>query len=108
MKNRSIFSYIIIFLAFIYFPIDTAKAESNLSDCLLQASSNQDISLGKPIATERLAYKNKLKIGVLPFYFTDGKINNLSDNDKEDYLYAAKIIESLSNNKIKIDIHLIN
>ena len=103
MKNRSIFSYIIIFLAFIYFPIDTAKAESNLSDCLLQASSNQDISLGKPIATERLAYKNKLKIGVLPFYFTDGKINNLSDNDKEDYLYAAKIIESLSNNKIKID-----
>ena len=84
--------------------INIAHAELNYSDCLLKASSNQVVSLGKPLATERLGTKSKVRIGVLPFYFTDGKVNQLTDTQKSDYLQAASRIKDLSLKKVNIEI----
>ena len=81
----------------------SATADSSSTSCILKASPNNDVSLGLPVATERLSSKNSVKIGVLPFQFTDGTAHILTENDKKDYLDAAKIIENLSNNQVKID-----
>jgi hypothetical protein len=86
-----------------YFVIP-AKAQGVFSNCLLNASSNQHVSLGKPLAYERLGNKANIKIGILPYYFSDGDKYDLSNEDKRDYYLAAKIIEEVSKNYVKVEI----
>jgi M6 family metalloprotease-like protein len=83
-------------------------AESQESSCFLDASIHQVVSLGKPVPVERLASKTNIKVGVLPFYFSDGPVKILSDSEKNDYLQAANILRNLSDQKISIDFKFLN
>lgn len=101
-KRVLVITLVAINLSLISKPAFTS--ESKLSDCLLDASRKQLVSLGQPVAPERLAYKSKIRIGVLPFYFSDGAEKQLSDAEKYDYLDAAKLISKLSNQKVSVEI----
>ena len=74
------------------------------SNCLLAASKNQLVSLGQPLASERLAHKTNIQVGVLPFYFKNGEVKQLSEFEKKDYLDAAASIRRMSNNLVSIQI----
>ena len=86
------------------FNLPAFTSESKLSDCLLNASSKQLVSLGQPVAQERLAHKSKIRIGVLPYYFYDENPKILNNFEKSDYLQAVEVIRKLSNNTISIDV----
>lgn len=79
-----------------------------VSDCVLDAPKEQVVSLGKPVALERLANKTKVRIGVLPFYFSDGPIKQLSAAQKAKYEAAAKLIMDLSSTSVKIEMVFLN
>ena len=83
--------------------LNSAQADLKYSECLLNTSVSQMVSLGKPLSPQRLGNKSKIRVAVLPFYFTDGSVKELSDSDKSDYLQAASRIEDISNQKVKID-----
>ncbi|MBU3643455.1 MAG: hypothetical protein FGM48_05970 [Candidatus Nanopelagicaceae bacterium] len=106
MKLRKVITSFIIFLHLIA-NTNFADAQSKFSDCLLEASSNQAVSLGKPLAKERLGGKAKLKIGVIPFNFSDSPTKILSESDKSDYQSAVKKIEEISDGNVKIDLHFL-
>jgi M6 family metalloprotease-like protein len=101
MKKSTI--WVVIFFQLLL-NVRTANAEIKSSECLLPASTFQSLSLGKPLATERLGNKSSVRIGVLPFYFSDGIVKKLSDWDKKDYENAANDVEKLSNQKVSIEI----
>jgi M6 family metalloprotease-like protein len=102
MKNRTLVvaTLIAIFTNF----LAPTFAAPQLSNCLLGASSTQVISLGTPVARERLAYKSNIRIGVLPFYFTDSSNREMTKLEKSDYLTSASLIEKISNNQVKVEI----
>jgi hypothetical protein len=100
MKRLQIASLITILL---HTGLNSAQADLKYSECLLNTSVNQVVSLGKPLSPQRLGNKSKIRVAVLPFYFTDGSMKELSDSDKSDYLQAASRIEDISNQKVKID-----
>ena len=79
-------------------------ANLEFSNCLLAASKNQLVSLGTPMASERLSHKTNIRIGVLPFYFNNGEVKKLSEDEKSDYLGAAALIRKFSNNLVSIQI----
>ena len=95
--------WIVIFLQLLL-NVNTASAEIKSSECLLPASSFQNLSLGKPLPLERLGNRSRARIGVLPFYFSDGIVKKLSEWDKKDYENAANDVEKLSNQKVSIEI----
>ena len=99
-----------ILIAFIWpFNMLPAKAATpEFSNCLLAASKNQLVSLGTPVATERLANKTNIRIGVLPFYFNNVEVKKLSEHEKNDYLGAAALIRRLSNNLVSIQIDFLD
>jgi len=83
--------------------INTAQGELKYSECLLNTSIQQVVSLGKPLSPQRLGNKAQIRVAVLPFYFTDGSVKELSDSEKSDYLQAASRIQDISNQNVKID-----
>ena len=95
--------WIVVFLQLLL-NVNTASAEIKSSECLLPASSFQNLSLGKPLPLERLGNRSRARIGVLPFYFSDGIVKKLSEWDKKDYENAANDVEKLSNQKVTIEI----
>ena len=101
MKKSTI--WVVIFFQLLL-NVSTANAEIKSSECLLPASTFQSLSLGKPLATERLGNRSNVRIGVLPFYFSDGIVKKLSEWDKKDYENAANDVEKLSNQKVSIEI----
>jgi len=101
MKKSTI--WVVIFFQLLL-NVSIANAEIKSSECLLPASTFQSLSLGKPLATERLGNRSNVRIGVLPFYFSDGIVKKLSEWDKKDYENAADDVEKLSNQKVSIEI----
>jgi len=101
MKKSTI--WVVIFFQLLL-NVSTANAEIKSSECLLPASTFQSLSLGTPLATERLGNRSNVRIGVLPFYFSDGIVKKLSEWDKKDYENAANDVEKLSNQKVSIEI----
>ena len=101
MKKSTI--WVVIFFQLLL-NVSTANAEIKSSECLLPASTFQSLSLGKPLAAERLGNRSNVRIGVLPFYFSDGIVKKLSEWDKKDYENAADDVEKLSNQKVSIEI----
>ncbi len=83
--------------------LNTARADLNYSDCLLNTSVHQVVSLGKPLSPQRLGNKSKVRVAVLPYYFTDGSVKELSDSEKSDYLQAASRIRDVSDQKVNIE-----
>ena len=86
-------------------PTNGASASTpEFSNCLLPASKVNAVSLGQPLAIERLAQKTNLRIGVLPFYFNNSPEKLLTESQKSDYLNAAKTLGKLSNGKVSVEI----
>ena len=63
-----------------------SAANLEYSNCLLAASKNQLVSLGTPMPLERLSHKTNMRIGVLPFYFNNGEVKKLSEQEKSNYI----------------------
>ena len=88
-------------------PLSTTFAHAaapEFSNCLLTASTNQLVSLGSPMASERLSHKTNIRIGVLPIYFNNSEVKVLSEYEKKDYLSAASVIRQFSNNLVSVQI----
>jgi hypothetical protein len=81
-----------------------SSAEPRFSECLLPRASMSLLSLGAPLATERLGNRSKVRIGVLPFIFKESRKSNLSEEERRDFVLAAKILEDLSNGNVKIEL----
>ncbi|MFM9095383.1 MAG: hypothetical protein ACKOQL_00815, partial [Actinomycetes bacterium] len=56
------------------------------------------------MASERLGNKSKVRVGVLPFYFTDDSVKILNNEEKSDYEEAVLRIEKISNQKVDIEL----
>ena len=67
-----------------------------VSECRVSASPNQTVSLGFPLAPERIIYKAKPKLMVLPFRLSDRPAYSFGDSVKSDYEAAALLIERFS------------
>ena len=80
-------------------PTDAAQT----SECKIKTSPNQVVSLGFPLAPERLANKSSPKILVIPFRLTDTKEFEFTDEMKTKYFTAAENISDLSSGKIKVN-----
>jgi len=84
--------------------VSTASAEIQSSECLLPASKTQFVSLGMPLPLERLGNRSRIRVGVLPFYFSGEKENQLSKSEEGDYLNAALEIEKLANQNVDVEV----
>lgn len=98
-----LFRLLSFFLVIALLPVQKTFAEPRFSDCLLPRASQSTVSLGAPLAPERLGNKSVVRYGVLPFHFKDLNGSNLTDDEKRDYLSAAKLIETLSGNRVKFE-----
>ncbi|MBM3691198.1 MAG: hypothetical protein FJW76_04215 [Actinobacteria bacterium] len=72
-----------------------------VADCKIAAAPFQTVSLGFPMASERLKGNPKPKIMVLPFRLSDRPTFTFGNEVKNDYLESAKQIERLSFGKTK-------
>ena len=86
------------------FPVYKSYAEPKFSDCLLPRASWSHVSLGAPLAPERLGNKSKVRFGILPFHFKDSELSNLTEDEKNDYFSAAKLVEKLSGNQVSVEL----
>lgn len=85
-------------------PMTETNAEPRFSPCLLPPASWSLVSLGSPLAPERLGNKSRIRVGILPFYHSDSKVSNLTAAERDDYLSAAAALEKLSNGLVKVEI----
>lgn len=74
------------------------------SECLLPRSNWNIVSLGAPLAPERLGNKSTIRLGVIPFRLSDKPAAGLSQGERMNYLQAASTIEKLSDGKVKVEI----
>lgn len=74
---------------------------SPISDCRIAAAPWQTVSLGFPIAAERLTAKAEPKLMVLPYRLSDRPEYNFGEDAKKDYLAAAEQIAKFSGGKSK-------
>jgi len=85
------------------FHLASAKTP-DFSDCLLPRSLWNIVSLGAPLAPERLGNKSVVRLGVLPFRLSDRPSPGLSEAERLNYLQAASNIEKLSNGAVKVEL----
>ena len=88
---------ILLLIGVTLYPISMSNAESAES-CRIKSSERQTVSLGFPIATERLAGMSKPKILVIPFKLKDNPNYSLAEI-KNNYEVTASNIASLSMGK---------
>lgn len=74
------------------------------SECLLPRSNWNIVSLGAPLAPERLGNKSSVRLGVIPFRLSDKPSGGLSQGERTNYLQAASTIEKMSDGKVKVEI----
>lgn len=75
-----------------------------VADCRIATSLNQTVSLGFPIAPERLKDKAKPKVLVLPYRLSDRPTFTFGEEVKADYFAAADQINRFSAGKSKPEI----
>ena len=73
------------------------------SKCLIPRSTWGIVSLGAPLAPERLGNKENVRLGVIPFRLSDTNSLEFTEVEKSNYLRAASIIKKFSNGKVNID-----
>ncbi len=79
-------------------PIPIASAQS-VENCRIRSSDRQSVSLGFPIAPERLTSLTKPKILVIPFKLKDNPNYIFTTQAKRNYEAAASNVTSLSKGK---------
>ena len=90
-------------LLFSIFAVPSALA-APVADCRIATSFNQTVSLGFPIAAERLKDKPKPKLLVLPYRLSDRPTFTFGEEVKADYFAAANQIERFSGGRSKPEI----
>lgn len=95
---------VVLTILLIFASLTPVEADNFSANCIFTASTDANVSLGKPVALERLAHKSKIRIGVLLLQSEGSSKREISNSDKNDYLDAAESIGKLSNNKVKIQI----
>lgn len=75
-----------------------------IGKCQISTSPNQSVSLGFPMAAERLKDKPNPKLLVLPYRLSDRPSFTFGEGAKSDYLAAANQIDRLSGGKTKPEI----
>lgn len=91
-------------IAFVILPMLGSNAsELNFKNCLVPRSEYNVVSLGAPLAKERLGNKTKVRLGVLPFSLIGSPATELSAEEKSNYLWAARDITKLSNGIVEVE-----
>lgn len=85
-----------------FMAIPSASADE-LAPCRIKASTNQVVSLGFPLRSERLANLSEAKILVIPFKIKDNPSYIFSNDQKSDYRSAGENIARFSNGKARIE-----
>jgi len=62
------------------------------------------VSLGAPLAPERLGNKSVVRLGVIPFSLSDRPSSGFSEVERSNYLQGASNIEKLSNGGVKVEL----
>lgn len=92
-------------LIFVTTSTNLASAKTpGFSDCLLPRSTWNMVSLGAPLAPERLGNKSTVRLGVIPFSLSDKASTGFSEVERSNYLQGASNIEKLSNGGVKIEL----
>lgn len=76
--------------------VPTPAIAAPVSECRISEAPFQTVSLGFPVASERLKYKTKPKIMVLPYRLSDRPTYEFGNEAKNEYLAAGRIIEKYS------------
>ena len=79
-------------------------SQSRFSECLLPRSDWNIVSLGYPLASERLGAKTSIRAGVLPFRLSDDTSGGLTPRERSNYIQAASVIEKLSGNRVEVEL----
>ena len=80
-----------------------AVAETKKENCLVEASSSNILSLGFPVAKERLSSKKMPRVLVIPIRLSDTPDVTFDSVSKERYFQAGTEIENLSKGIAKIE-----
>ena len=99
MKLRFISALTVSLFLLLLIPATSTAAP--LDSCRISTAPYQTVSLGFPVAPERLKYKSTPKLLVLPFRLSDTPTFSFGDLLKADYLAAADLIFKMSNGKSK-------
>ena len=84
-------------------PATGVASGPRFSECLLPRSAWNIVSLGAPLASERLGNKSSIRYGVIPFKLSDSTSYDLTEGEKLNYLQAASMIEKLSSGAVKVE-----
>jgi hypothetical protein len=94
-----------LLLIFVTASTNLASAKTpDFSDCLLPRSMWNIVSLGAPLAPERLGNKSVVRLGVIPFSLSDRPSSGFSEVERSNYLQGASNIEKLSNGGVKVEL----
>jgi len=99
MKKR--FALLIV-LAFAFSALPNMAFAQPVSECKIQASSFQQISIGFPINPERLAKIVNPKILVIPYRLKDEKAFEFGNKEKEAFTKASDNIYKFSDGKSRV------
>ncbi|MFM1905799.1 MAG: hypothetical protein RIT32_595 [Actinomycetota bacterium] len=100
MINRLFLKSMLISLLLAVIP-NIPATSAPVSDCRISTAPWQTVSLGFPMAAERLTGKAAPKLLVLPYRLSDRPDYNFGEEAKKDYLAAAEQIARFSAGKSK-------
>ena len=99
MKNRL---KVLLALAFAFSALPNVAFSQPISECKIQASSFQQISIGFPVNPERLAKIVNPKILVIPYRLKDEKAFDFGSKEKEAFTKASDNIYKFSDGKSRV------
>jgi len=95
-------SALLLIFAFLFSALPNMASAQPVSECKIQASSFQQISIGFPINPERLAKILNPKILVIPYRLKDEKAFEFGNKEKEAFTKASDNIYKFSDGKSRV------
>jgi M6 family metalloprotease-like protein len=95
-------SALLLIFAFLFSALPNMASAQPVSECKIQASSFQQISIGFPINPERLAKILNPKILVIPYRLKDDKAFEFGNKEKEAFTKASDNIYKFSDGKSRV------
>jgi M6 family metalloprotease-like protein len=93
---------LLLVLAFLFSALPNTASAQPVSECKIQASSFQQISIGFPINQERLAKINNPKILVIPYRLKGETTFEFGSKEKEAFTKASNNIYDFSEGKSRV------
>jgi len=104
MPNRLTFVLSLVFSSLLFLTQVPPVSASQVQECRIESSRNALVSLGFPLAPERLGNKKSVNVLVLPFRLADVPSYTFTEYFREDYIKASQYIEQLSNGLVKVNL----